>query len=430
MRRRIKRFLFQIPLVHRLFLGLFVTIVPLMILVSFFGGEVIYKSLIKIREEQLISIAQLLNDDMPVSYEQILLEKGQGAYTNEEKLAVLNNELQPMVDKFSDSHPKIGMGYYDLSMQHVVAIGPNFSSELLVRVPLEHPYLKYAVTEEVEVIKHPTSIGWEGDPIMGVTVPLFVEDNLVGHTWANTKIDDILLQTKEARRDLMLIILGLLTIGLVSTYYMFYLGRRALRQFAGLILSSEESIRADNGSFPELSKLVEEVKEKQKYQVLAETDGLTKLANRHYYENQLDDVFQETVRSSSDLSILMLDIDDFKLVNDTYGHKAGDEVLKAFSSVLLKNIREHEICGRYGGEEFIIALPYTEASKALKIAERIRTAVENMEIKVSTNKTIKFTVSIGVASYNQEQTWERIQDKADKNLYLAKQNGKNQVQGS
>ncbi len=158
---------------------------------------------------------------------------------------------------------------------------------------------------------------------------------------------------------------------------------------------------------------------------LAITDGLTGIFNHRHLQERLSQEFSRLERFSEPLSILILDIDHFKEINDTYGHPVGDSVLKVVVDVIKKTIRNIDIPARYGGEEFAIILLGTGAHGALNIAERLRKAVMNRTFSAE-NQTFKVTVSIGISTRpNDGKRKEEIIEKADKALYHAKRTGRN-----
>jgi diguanylate cyclase (GGDEF)-like protein len=160
---------------------------------------------------------------------------------------------------------------------------------------------------------------------------------------------------------------------------------------------------------------------------MSRVDGLTGLCNRHFWEEQFVMEYKRDKRSKSPSALIMIDIDNFKKVNDTYGHPAGDEVIKALASVIKKATRETDIAGRYGGEEFAIILPDTPVANVEFVAERIRRLVEKYTV-VYDEINIKFTISLGIAGFKHSQK-DSTQwlDAADKALYQAKNSGKNRV---
>ncbi len=159
---------------------------------------------------------------------------------------------------------------------------------------------------------------------------------------------------------------------------------------------------------------------------LATKDGLTKLyIHRHFYF-LLESEIKRVQRYHHVLSLIMMDIDNFKHVNDTYGHLVGDMVLKEIASTIQKTIRHVDIPARYGGEEFTVILPETAALNAVTIAERIRQKISEIEVKVDENTIIRPTVSIGISEYpNAADNITELIDWADKALYTSKENGKN-----
>jgi diguanylate cyclase (GGDEF)-like protein/PAS domain S-box-containing protein len=161
-------------------------------------------------------------------------------------------------------------------------------------------------------------------------------------------------------------------------------------------------------------KLVEEISVR---------DHLTKLYNRVKLDEEFAKEILRSQRFGHPLSIIVIDIDHFKSVNDTYGHLVGDSVLVNMAKLLEKNIRTIDILGRWGGEEFIIICPETESKDAYKLAEKIRQNVEKYEFTTVGNKTASFGVSQYVTGENEQQ----LVDRADKALYKAKEEGRNKV---
>lgn len=156
---------------------------------------------------------------------------------------------------------------------------------------------------------------------------------------------------------------------------------------------------------------------------MALTDGLTQLYNHSYIHERLMKEISNSLRHDLDLSLIMLDLDDFKNINDTYGHKQGDKVLQKVSRSIKENLREEDVAGRYGGEEFIIILPNTNHESAFKVAEKIRISVKNINWS---SKDINITLSGGVSSLDNENLNEFI-EKTDILLYKAKNQGKDKI---
>lgn len=158
------------------------------------------------------------------------------------------------------------------------------------------------------------------------------------------------------------------------------------------------------------------------------TDMMTHLKLKHYFYTVLVEKLETSDNQRMPLSVLMLDIDFFKRFNDTYGHACGDVVLQMVAKVVQQNTRNQDMAARYGGEEFVVMLCDTPAPTALKIAERIRSSIENLDILYD-GQHLNLTISIGVAQYNPEidQSAKDLVDRADKALYSSKQNGRNRV---
>ncbi len=168
-------------------------------------------------------------------------------------------------------------------------------------------------------------------------------------------------------------------------------------------------------------------------QQLATTDQLTEIYNRRYFMDRLRREILISLRSKRALTILLIDIDYFKSVNDTYGHKSGDQVLKGLVQVVSENIRRSDLLARFGGEEFIVLAPETKLQGGIVLAEKIRTAIDRHDFEIE-GGTIEITVSIGLAELNDftgspQKTEDQLLIIADKHLYEAKRNGRNRVEG-
>lgn len=163
----------------------------------------------------------------------------------------------------------------------------------------------------------------------------------------------------------------------------------------------------------------------KKLEQLTIIDPLTELYNRRYFDLQLEKMVSLTQRTNRPLLLLMLDIDFFKKVNDTYGHQCGDEALKHIAQIIRDNTRSTDAYSRIGGEEFAILLSESNLEDGKVIGERIRKAVES-EIFTYKDERVQLTISLGLAKYNGEKVNEFI-GLADKSLYHAKTNGRNQL---
>jgi len=168
-------------------------------------------------------------------------------------------------------------------------------------------------------------------------------------------------------------------------------------------------------------------REKEIYLQLASIDTLTGVINRRKFNEMAEHELMRVKRYKHGLSLMMLDLDHFKEVNDTHGHAIGDRVLQEFSQVCNDNVRNIDIVARIGGEEFVILLPETKLQQAHALAERICSAVDNHSLVIE-GKEIKFTVSIGVSAWDETiGVMGSLLEKADQALYEAKVNGRNRV---
>ena len=173
---------------------------------------------------------------------------------------------------------------------------------------------------------------------------------------------------------------------------------------------------------------IENAQLQEQLQDLAITDKLTGLRNRRFFDQRLAEEIQRATRYAKPLSLLLLDIDDFKRDNDTYGHAAGDLVLRSLGRSLPGQLRQVDLAARYGGEEFIIILPETDFVGAKLVGERIRRTVADTPVSFSDGRQINVTVSLGIACFPMcGDKGESLIEHADQALYTAKQEGKNRV---
>jgi len=166
-------------------------------------------------------------------------------------------------------------------------------------------------------------------------------------------------------------------------------------------------------------------KANRQLQGLSRTDHLTGLFNRGYWELRLIQEFKRFDRYESPCSLIMLDIDHFKKINDSYGHTVGDEAIRSVSRIIKEQVRELDVAGRYGGEEFGVVLPNTNGDGACVIADRLRVAIERTPIYAEGHE-VKFTISLGIAELNEHMHDHRNWiEKADQALYKSKESGRN-----
>lgn len=186
-------------------------------------------------------------------------------------------------------------------------------------------------------------------------------------------------------------------------------------------MASEKDLSIQNNLFKDLIK--DYVKLAKKYKSLSETDPLTRVCNRLKFLDLLSIQISAAERYGHSLSVVMLDIDHFKKVNDTYGHDAGDSVLREITEIIAHNLRGPDTLARWGGEEFMILAPETDLDGAVDVAERVRSAVE----KNSFTEVGRITSSFGCAQYNSSLDIDSLLINADTALYEAKEDGRNCV---
>lgn len=176
------------------------------------------------------------------------------------------------------------------------------------------------------------------------------------------------------------------------------------------------------------TEVTELYKLKEEFRRQANTDSLTGLFNRRYFVEHAEREFKRAQRNGKPLTVISIDIDHFKHINDQYGHPVGDEVLIAVSKNLLPNLRSEDVLARIGGEEFAIVLPDTDIEQAAHIAERIRQQQDEIRLMGNWSGELTVQVSVGVAvKFKEDSDFDVLFSRADKALYSAKNNGRNQV---
>ena len=190
-----------------------------------------------------------------------------------------------------------------------------------------------------------------------------------------------------------------------------------------------DELKRQVADLEESKRLIENQNEDLRHR--ATIDQLSGLLNRHAFFESARTIYAACRHSRAPVSCLMFDIDHFKCINDTYGHQAGDRAIAAAARILHNSARASDIACRYGGEEFVILSPATDATQALQMAERVRSCIEiEVGLSVCADMPIKITISVGVASDYAESDVETIIGRADCALYGAKREGRNQVRSA
>jgi len=185
----------------------------------------------------------------------------------------------------------------------------------------------------------------------------------------------------------------------------------------------EEHLASSATKVTELKQYLETVKKE------ASTDSLTGIANRKAFDKRLAECIDEAAEQHAPMTLMMVDIDFFKKFNDTYGHPAGDQILRLVARTLVSNVKGQDMAARYGGEEFAIILPATPVAAGMRVAEVLRKAVESKEVtnKVSNQTLGSISISVGVAELTPGEDPAALLERADKALYEAKKTGRNRV---
>jgi two-component system cell cycle response regulator len=196
----------------------------------------------------------------------------------------------------------------------------------------------------------------------------------------------------------------------------------------GLVIEIRGGPMPGGGSIASYTDITDRKRMEEELRMLATTDPLTGANNRRKFLETSERELARCVRYSHPLCLLMLDADHFKSVNDNHGHDVGDKVLKLLSDVCVRELRDVDVFGRFGGEEFVAALPETSMKTALEVAERLRESVAAIEVPISDGAPLKFTVSIGATERNKDdKSVHDLLNRADGALYQAKESGRNKV---
>jgi diguanylate cyclase (GGDEF)-like protein len=191
------------------------------------------------------------------------------------------------------------------------------------------------------------------------------------------------------------------------------------KELDAINVSLEEKVQQRTADLEEANK---------KLQLLSTIDPLTEIANRRHFEQTFSDMWELSKRNQSQMSVIMCDIDDFKFVNDTYGHQVGDVVLTAVAKTLAESLKRNtDIVARYGGEEFIIALYDTDNEGAERFAQELQEKLKNLRLREMPNKNVTLSLGISSCVVTYDSNSENIIKQADIALYKAKDNGKNTI---
>ena len=156
-------------------------------------------------------------------------------------------------------------------------------------------------------------------------------------------------------------------------------------------------------------------------------DSLTGLDNRRSLMERLREETERAIRKGTPYGLAILDVDRFKSINDQFGHEAGDKALCAISEAIQRSLREYDVCGRWGGEEFLVLLPETSIESAMQVVERIRTGMEQVQLRFSEDDTARVTASFGLTRYRLGESFSDTINRADAGLLKAKMEGRNRV---
>ena len=194
------------------------------------------------------------------------------------------------------------------------------------------------------------------------------------------------------------------------------------RELENVVIERTSNLSIENAILEK--EIMERLKVEADLMHLATIDPLTSISNRRKFNEVLDYELQRDARYENDLSLILCDLDHFKHINDKYGHNIGDEVLKEFTQLVSKNIRQTDVFARWGGEEFVLLLPESDISTAIEMAKKLRIATEKHQF----TDVGKITASFGVTQLMKDDDEKNFINRADEALYIAKDNGRNKVE--
>ena len=298
-----------------------------------------------------------------------------------------------------------GMGYAVLIDSSVVALAHNDES-LIGEHLLENPKYNSIIKEILD--KKDGELHYHIDEF----------DKLAIFTTINSSgwIFGIVLIRKEIYSDLNVLTLKFLIIFVISFLIVILTSKYFTKKLTYFIDILEDTVELRTA---ELKEKIEQV------EYLSLTDSLTEIANRRKVELTLKSEIDRTRRTGKPLSAIMIDIDHFKSINDSYGHEVGDIILKQFAKTINNSIRITDLTGRMGGEEFLVICPETDASEAAILAEKLRSIIDSLKFEIISG----ITASFGCAElFHGENSFNPLLSRSDKALYRAKENGRNRVE--
>ncbi|PID77473.1 MAG: hypothetical protein CSB24_01345 [Deltaproteobacteria bacterium] len=330
----------------------------------------------------------------------------------------LKRELsEPMAFFF----PQEGVKIAQIIVSNYESVAEIYAYSDIYQMPLVH--IDVLERRHGRLLSHERDIFWEGSKIGKISVTV-TTDKITG------KIFSPFLK-KVLIIFMCMAVVGFLVMEFAFHRYMVLPMRRLLRQTNNISngLMDEPFIWQGDDEFAHLGKTIESMREElfvqfSKINLEARTDKLTGISNRRDFLEKVEKILAGSQENNTPFSLIMFDLDDFKKVNDKYGHSVGDQVLHTVSLSLGQNLRKSDLFSRWGGEEFLIALPMTGEENACIIAEVLRKVLASTSYP---QLDMVVTASFGVVQARENESFQTMLDKADQALYLAKRRGKNRV---
>ncbi|KJS20557.1 MAG: hypothetical protein VR72_14240 [Clostridiaceae bacterium BRH_c20a] len=300
----------------RIYLWLIITIVLFTVMFLIFFCLNSIKTSENHHKRLILNIAAYLGQAVNLSFSDILIREGAVGKPLEEQIAVINKNLQPIVNEVSNLFPGMGLGYYSIELDHIVAIAPNFNTDLLIQVPHSYSYFQSYESGKPEFGKSETSLGWFDKPILYVTYPIVHNDRIIGHSWANLPLDNMYKNIAEDTLSIILFVLLFMVAVIVIISTGFQVLRKELNSYCQHIVNSTEDI--SESAIVEFKPFFEEIKKSQQQLIIANMSLEQEIEERRLVEEKLIATLREVNSRKEEIAALfnsaslVLEMRDFK----------------------------------------------------------------------------------------------------------------------
>ncbi|MFC4321411.1 ATP-binding protein [Litchfieldia salsa] len=266
---------FKVSIINRAYFITVLLVIAFVITLALFITNNYLEKEKESRAKEIYNVAKLLEMNLNFAFDDILTKENAHNQSNQEKVRILNEEIQPLLENYSRLYPHLGMGYYSIDLDSVIAIAPEFKEDFLKRVPRTFPYFKSYKTGKHEYVYSGDSIAWYGKSIFAITYPIEKDGRIIGHTWTNIKMDDLYENVTKYLINLLLFGLFLLLLLIIFIKVVFNNIEKQIKEVTDAIIS--DSNHQSNILLPELDKMAEKLKSQKKYE--EEISKLDKLSS-------------------------------------------------------------------------------------------------------------------------------------------------------